>query len=86
MSKPTILAIAVVSAVALSALSPVSAATRHKHAAAPAQSEYTDGTLTAPVAARPPGAPDWTWFTPNGCVSDEGYGRYSPCDSGGTSN
>jgi invasion protein IalB len=46
-----ILAIAVVSAVALSALSPVSAATRHKQAAAPAQSENFDGTLTAPAAS-----------------------------------
>jgi hypothetical protein len=82
MSKPIILAVAVASAIALSALSPVSAATRHKQAAAPAQSEYVDGTLTAPAASRAPGAPVSTWFTPNACVSDEGYGRYSSCDSG----
>jgi hypothetical protein len=83
MSKPTILAVAVASALALSALSPASAATRHKQAAAaPAQSENIDGTLMAPAAVRATGAPISTWYTPNGCVSDEGYGRYSSCDSG----
>ena len=85
MSKPTILAVAVASAIALSALAPASAATRHKNAAEPAQSENFDGTLTAPVAARAPGEPVSTWFMPNACVSDEGYGRYASCDSG-TSN
>ena len=82
MSKPIILTVAVASAIALSALAPASAATRHKNAAEPAQSENFDGTLTAPVAARAPGAPVSTWFMPNACVSDEGYGRYSSCDSG----
>jgi len=85
MSKPIILAVAVASAIALSALSPVSAATRHKQAAAPAQSETVDGTVMAPAASRAPGAPISTWFSPNACVSDEGYGRYASCDSG-TSN
>ena len=86
MSKPIILAVAVASAIALSALSPVSAATRHKQAAAPAQSETVDGTVMAPAASYAPGAPISTWFAPNACVSDEGYGRYTSCDSGGTSN
>jgi hypothetical protein len=85
MSKPIILAVAVASAIALSALAPASAATRHKQAAAPAQSENFDGTLTAPAAARAPGGPISTWFSPYACVSDEGYGRYASCDSG-TSN
>ena len=83
MSKPTPIAtLAIAAALALSALAPASAATRHKHAAAPAQSENFDGTVTAPVASRAPGAPVSTWFTPNACMSDEGYGRYSSCDSG----
>jgi hypothetical protein len=87
MSKPTILAVAIAGVIALSALSPASAATRHKQAAVSPQNESTDGTVTAPVASRPgiSGAPVSNWLMPNGCVSDEGYGRYSSCD-GGTSN
>jgi len=82
MLKPTI-AVAIAGVIALSALSPASAATRHKQAAA--QGVYGADTVTAPVASRPGafGAPVSNWF--NGCVSDEGYGRYSSCDSG-TSN
>jgi hypothetical protein len=87
MSKPTILAAAIAGVIALSALSPASAATRHKQAVVSPQNESVDGTLTEPVASRPgvSGALMSNWFTPNACVSDEGYGRYSSCDSG-TSN
>jgi hypothetical protein len=84
MSKPIrIMTLAVAAVLALSALSPASAATRHKRAAAAAaQSEAVD-----PIAA-PRARPDWSpiptpaWQAPNACVSDEGYGRYSSCDSG----
>jgi len=70
--------------VAAFAVAPASAATRHKHHAAPVQGESTDeGFLNAPVASRAIPAPNW--LTPNACISDEGYGRYSSCDSG-TSN
>jgi hypothetical protein len=70
--------------VAAFAAAPASAATRHKHHAAPVQSEPVDeGLLSAPVASRAMPAPNW--LTPNACISDEGYGRYSSCD-GGTSN
>lgn len=83
MSNPTrLLTLAVAGVVALGALSPASAATRHKRAAAQTPTEQTDA--AAPVVARP----DWSpvpspaWQAPNACVSDEGYGRYSSCDSG----
>jgi hypothetical protein len=35
------------------------------------------GTWQAPVGMRTPGPP---WAMPNECYTDEGYGRYSPCD------
>ena len=84
MSKPTpIVTLAVAAVLALSALSPASAATRHKRAAPAApQSE------PAELAATPRAQPDWSpvpassWQAPNACISDEGYGRYSSCDSG----
>ena len=68
--------------VAAFAVAPASAATRHKHHAAPAQGESVDEglRLSAPVASRAMPAP--TVLTPNACMSDEGYGRYSSCDSG----
>ena len=84
MSKPNhILTFALAAVLALGALSPASAATRHKRAiAAPTQSEPVE------VTAAPRARPDWSpiptpaWQAPNACVSDEGYGRYSSCDSG----
>jgi hypothetical protein len=72
---------------AVATLAPAAAATRRHHAA-PAHSEAMEGGLiAAPVAARPStyGMPQVTGYGPNACVSDEGYGRYSSCDSG-TSN
>jgi hypothetical protein len=70
--------------IAAFAAAPVSAATRHKHHAAPVQGESIDeGLAAAPVASRVAPAPNW--HTPNACSSDEGYGRFTSCDSG-TSN
>ena len=84
MSKPTpIVTLAIAAVLALSALSPASAATRQKRTvAAAAKSEPME--LTAPPRARPDWSPVPTpvWLMPNACVSDEGYGRYSSCDSG----
>jgi hypothetical protein len=69
-------AIAGVAAVlAVSAIAPASAATRHKRA--PAQGQLID----QPVAARP-GQTTFPNLWPNECTSDEGYGRYSLCDQG----
>jgi len=65
-----------VGALAVSALTPATAATRHKRA--PAQTEI----INEPVAARPSQTTAPSIFMNNECVSDEGYGRYSLCDQG----
>jgi hypothetical protein len=68
--------------IAASAFAPASAATREKRTAAPAEREFTEQNV------RLPARPDWAatptpaWQAPNSCVSDEGYGRFSSCDSG----
>ena len=67
--------------IAAAALDPASAATRHKRAA-PVQTEAVEGSAL-------PIRPDWApvpnavWQTPSVCVTDEGYGRFTPCDQGG---
>ena len=67
--------------IAASAIAPASAATRHKRA--PAQSESVD--QNAQLSIRP----DWSpipsavYQAPNGCFTDEGYGRYTSCEQGG---
>jgi hypothetical protein len=61
---------------AASALTPATAATRHKRT--PAQTE----TVSQPAAARPEAANVPSIFMRGDCVSDEGYGRYSFCDQG----
>ena len=67
--------------IAASAIVPASAATRHKRASA--QTEMVDP--SAPPATRP----DWSpipsavYQVPNGCFTDEGYGRYTSCELGG---
>jgi hypothetical protein len=38
------------------------------------------GGWNAPVYMRTPGPP---WAMPNECYTDEGYGRFTPCDRGG---
>jgi hypothetical protein len=74
--------IAIAGFIAASAV-PASAATHHKRAAAPVQSEYsTEALRSSPVAAHPD-APAYVQQQPNACFSDEGYGRYSPCDQAG---
>lgn len=76
-------AVSVAVVVAASMVGPASAATKHKHTAAPVQAAPSaDMTGLAPH-------PDWSpvpaaaYQTPNSCVSDEGYGRYSSCDQSG---
>jgi hypothetical protein len=63
------------------AATPSSAATRAKRTVAPvAQTEpYADPALPAARMLRNR-APSWQ---PNACWSDEGYGRYEPCDAPG---
>ena len=73
------LAIAVmVGVLAGTAIAPASAATRHKRA--PAQADVINRPVTVPPS-------QWnvpSVFPQNECVSDEGYGRYSVCDAGGS--
>ena len=54
---------------------------RHHHGAIYAPGFYGPrpyyGGWQAPVVMSTPGPP---WAMPNECYTDEGYGRYSPCD------
>ena len=55
---------------------------RHKHhRAAPAA--YGAAQSYAPVVRGPQVGP--AWAGPNQCWTDDGYGRYAPCDGGGKS-
>ena len=67
---------------AVGTIAPASAATRHR-ASPPAAS--TEPYLTdVPVSARAPGYNQVgpVWRGPNECFTDEGYGRYRPCNAG----
>jgi hypothetical protein len=69
--------------IAATALSSASAATRHRHHAAPVQSGYgAEALQSAPVAARL-GVPAVVHDQPYACFTDEGYGRYASCDQPG---
>ena len=55
---------------------------RHYHGAWHGRAYYPPryyGGWQAPVQMRTPGPP---WAMPNECYTDEGYGRYTPCDRG----
>lgn len=72
----SILTLAVAGFVAVVAIAPASAATKHKRQA---RTEAPAAQRIDPVeAAAPP-----VYQTPSACWSDEGYGRFSPCDEGG---
>jgi hypothetical protein len=64
-------------ALAVSAIAPASAATRHR---APAPS-LNDGSVAARATGYSQTGP--VWRAPNECFSDEGYGRFTSCDAGG---
>jgi len=83
MTRPLLLA-----ATAISLIVPVASADagsnhkhkhyyRHHHGAWYAPGYYGHPYGQAPVGMRTPGPP---WAMPNECYTDEGYGRYSPCD------
>ena len=71
------LAVLTAAGIAIAALSPADAAPRHKHKmrAAPAVTQRVPVMYPA-VANRP------VWAAPQQCFSDEGYGRFVPCDVG----
>ena len=65
--------------IAASLIAPATAATRHKRAPAPEQSEFVGPSAARPDHANLPSV----WRAPNQCVTDEGYGRYTSCEQGG---
>jgi len=70
--------------IAAGAIVPASAATRHR---APAPNALSEPYLNeAPVAARALGYTQTgpVWRGPNECFTDEGYGRFTSCDAGGS--
>ena len=69
--------------IAVSALAPASAATRHKRAA-PVQTESSADVVVLPVHPAWSPIPSAVYQVPNGCFTDEGYGRYTSCEAGGS--
>jgi len=66
---------------AVSALTPAMAATKHKRAAPP-QAATSGDVVGLPIHPAWSPVPSAIYQTPNECFSDEGYGRYSVCDQG----
>ncbi len=77
-----IAALSVAGIVAASMIVPASAAPRHKRAA-PAQIESSADVVGLPIHPAWSPIPSAVYQAPNGCFTDEGYGRYSSCDAGG---
>jgi len=73
---------AMVGVLAAGAMAPASAATKQKRATAapPAASGDVVGLPIHPAWSPVPPA---VYQTPNECFTDEGYGRFTPCDQGG---
>jgi len=72
----SILTLAAAGLITAAALTPASAAPKHKRHV---RTEAPAAQRIEPVeAAAPP-----VYQTPNACWSDEGYGRFSSCDEGG---
>jgi hypothetical protein len=73
---------AMVGVFAASAIAPASAATKQKRpvAAQPAASGDVVGLPIHPAWSPVPAA---VYQNPNECFTDEGYGRFTPCDQGG---
>ena len=61
-------------------LTSADAAARHKHRHARVP-HVAAQTYAPPVVRGPQVGPAWSG--PNQCWTDEGYGRYAPCDTGG---
>lgn len=73
----TLLAVAL--AVTAFGMGAADAAPHHKHHTRGPQ--VAAQTYMAPAVRGPQVGPAWSG--PNQCWTDEGYGRYSPCDGGG---
>ena len=68
------LALFVAAGIVIAAISPADAAARHKHK------------VRAPAAQSAPVQPAFanrpTWAAPQQCYTNDGYGRFVPCDVG----
>ena len=69
------LALLTAAGIAIAAMSPADAAPRHKHKVRPAVTQSAP--VMQPAVARRP-----VWAGPQQCFTDEGYGRFVPCDVG----
>lgn len=80
----SILTLTLAGLIAATTLAPASAATKHKRKVAPVQTEENLGEAwqQSSVAARP-SVPGVIYQQPYTCFTDEGYGRFTPCDVGG---
>jgi hypothetical protein len=85
LSRSALLVVA--AAFAISAVAPASAAVRGKRAVAPqpaAAAPATSADVTGlPIHPAWSAVPPAVYQQPNGCFTDEGYGRYTSCEQGG---
>jgi|GEM_PF-1850679 len=77
-----LITVSVAAVIATSAVAPASAATRHKRAV-PAQAESSPDVVGLPIHPAWSPIPSPVYQAPNGCFTDEGYGRYTSCEQGG---
>ena len=63
-------------AVVIAGMSPAEAAARHKHKVRPPAVTQRAPLMQPAVANRP------VWAAPQQCLTDDGYGRFLPCDVG----
>jgi hypothetical protein len=77
--------VSVAAVIAASVVPPASAATRHKRAApAPAESSASADVVGLPIHPAWSPIPAAVYQAPNSCFTDEGYGRYTSCEQGGS--
>jgi hypothetical protein len=81
--KSRAVVIAAASALGIGAMSPALAATKHRSMDARAM-PYTEKLPTYSLGPDSYRVPGYVRTQPFGCWSDEGYGRWSDCESGGT--
>ena len=70
------LALFVAAGIVIAAMSPAEAAARHKHKVRHAPLAQSAPVMQPAFANRP------TWAAPQQCYTNDGYGRFLPCDVG----
>jgi hypothetical protein len=81
-----LITVSVAAVIAASVVAPASAATHHKRAA-PAQAESPTSNpdiVGLPIHPAWSPIPSAVYQAPNSCFTDEGYGRYTSCEQGGS--